>query len=420
MTMTQNRPALRGAKQLVTNYDAADEYVLTDHAIERMNTRKISLYEVLSTIVDPDSRRPGDQEFTYEYERGDVRVVVNEQSLSIITVVDLDEDYRVKPRVPLVPPKAKREVVAAKIAEHKPRVTVTLPETEEIAWLLGRHDVEDIRFMNVSPVIAAKLLSLNTRNRPKRKKDSDDWANQIVAGKWLTTHQGVALDRNMIILDGQHRLEAIVESGETVRMPVCVGLAPEVFDVIDTGRKRSAADVLAMRGETSVYNLAATTRLIYAYDHGLIGRRGSPILGHNDELIAYFNDRATEIRDALRMASRCYTAFHAKRTPASVAVYLLYRDVPDTAEVDNFFEGLIIGAELKVTDARWVLRRNFESAFGQTQKREGSEQLALFLKAWAAYMQDEAVRVLAFRKGESFPEVFIPGVSKPRPEWRRR
>jgi hypothetical protein len=59
------------------------------------------------------------------------------------------------------------------------------------------------------------------------------------------THQDIAFDSNGVLVDGQHRLAAIIEADLPVEMTVFTDVEPDNFDVLDTGEKRNAADVLA-------------------------------------------------------------------------------------------------------------------------------------------------------------------------------
>lgn len=62
------------------------------------------------------------------------------------------------------------------------------------------------------------------------------------------THQGIAFDENGELVDGQHRLNAIVEANIPVQMNVTYNVhrAPGEVFTIDMGRKRTYANIVAM------------------------------------------------------------------------------------------------------------------------------------------------------------------------------
>ena len=64
----------------------------------------------------------------------------------------------------------------------------------------------------------------------------------------MVTHQGIAFDVNGVLVDGQHRLAAVIEADVPVELTVFTEVGEGTFDVLDTGKRRTAADVLAIEG----------------------------------------------------------------------------------------------------------------------------------------------------------------------------
>lgn len=100
--------------------------------------------------------------------------------------------------------------------------------------------------MKVTPEMATKWLENNGSNRPLRKSLVDYIVKEFAQGKWSLTHQGIAIAKNGVLLDGQHRLYAIVQSGLTVEMWVATDVP---FDSalnfpVDNGQKRTISDVM--------------------------------------------------------------------------------------------------------------------------------------------------------------------------------
>ena len=96
----------------------------------------------------------------------------------------------------------------------------------------------------IGPVQAAELLRKNITNRPLRKSWVKTLASRIDAGEWLVTHQGIAITTDNELIDGQHRLNAIVMSGKAVEVNISYDCDPASFLVIDAGIKRTSADHL--------------------------------------------------------------------------------------------------------------------------------------------------------------------------------
>lgn len=114
------------------------------------------------------------------------------------------------------------------------------------------------KIVTITPKIASEYLKFNISNRPIRKKFVDHLANEFLKGKYIMSHQGIAFSEDGYLIDGQHRLLAIVKSGVTVDMLVSEGVVAEAFSVIDTGEKRQIGDELSARyGIKSAHRICA-------------------------------------------------------------------------------------------------------------------------------------------------------------------
>ena len=99
----------------------------------------------------------------------------------------------------------------------------------------------------VDPSLAAAWLAKNAQHNRKLKKTVvQDYAHQMKRGEWQLTHQGVAFDTRGVLIDGQHRLSAIVQANVIVPMMVTVNAPSVSFASLDCGVKRSVADLLAL------------------------------------------------------------------------------------------------------------------------------------------------------------------------------
>jgi hypothetical protein len=117
---------------------------------------------------------------------------------------------------------------------------------------------EETNYVAVTPQMAAEMLASSAGNRNIRAGNVKLFAAAMLRGEWQTSHQGIAFDRAGTLVDGHHRLHAIVQAGIAVRMSVTTGLPTNVYEVIDCGATRSYADRMRMdRNITDVIRLAA-------------------------------------------------------------------------------------------------------------------------------------------------------------------
>lgn len=104
------------------------------------------------------------------------------------------------------------------------------------------------QFEVVSPTKATKWLEGNVHNRTVQDSRVQKYAEDMRRGRWKQTHQGIAFDEDAGLIDGQHRLFAVVYADVDVVMQVTRGLPRDTQLVVDDGIKRSVVDIMKVNG----------------------------------------------------------------------------------------------------------------------------------------------------------------------------
>lgn len=107
--------------------------------------------------------------------------------------------------------------------------------------------------MIVTAKMAKDWLANNPNIRTIRPKRVAGFVRALQAGKFLTTHQGIAIGTRGQLLDGQHRLSAIAQSGISAKMLVSTGVPDVALSAIDGGLQRRPFERLGTnRMDTSI------------------------------------------------------------------------------------------------------------------------------------------------------------------------
>jgi hypothetical protein len=124
----------------------------------------------------------------------------------------------------------------------------------------------------LTPLKAKELLNRTTTlNRSLKRDMVRSYAKLMLSGDFHHTHQGIAIDVNHNVIDGQHRLHALVKAGETnpnvtIEMAVATGCNPNMFKFIDSGSIRTTGDILQADGVRQYgHRIGATLKLYYLY-----------------------------------------------------------------------------------------------------------------------------------------------------------
>lgn len=258
----------------------------------------------------------------------------------------------------------------------------------------------------VDPDIATEWLAHNTHNRPARKAAVAAYAADMAAGDWRWTGDPIRRAEDGTILDGQHRLMAVVESGVTLPFLVLTGLPVEAQENIDAGVPRKFQDVLALRGEASASSLAAIVRKVHDWENGHRQARSGSNTKATHAQLSRTLEAHPELRDLQRASGNLTQNW--KDMPASLVglAWWVFAGI-DQEDADFFFARLADGQNLAAGDPIYELRKQLASVRDNVKgERSQRYMLALTIKAWNAYRRGDKIGLLKFRTGGARPEQF--------------
>jgi len=117
----------------------------------------------------------------------------------------------------------------------------------------------------ITPEVAEELLKQNGHNRKQTKSNIKVIEKALVNEEWQVSGQTIIIASNGQLMDGQHRLQAVVNTGIPMYHLVCRGVASSVFTVIDTGKVRTGSDTLSIDGSGNSVKVASVIKMFNAY-----------------------------------------------------------------------------------------------------------------------------------------------------------
>lgn len=260
-----------------------------------------------------------------------------------------------------------------------------------------RHEI-----VRISPDTARRMLTSNVGNRHVRKDNLTRITTAMSAGQFKFTGDSIKFGISGELLDGQHRLKAIIKSGRSIDTLVVWNVPDESWALIDRGVSRTNGDMLAHRNIKHATIVAAIAGLVVARRNGLIptgARRSTYTLPH------IINQEVSE-----RLALYEYAAQLGRRAravtlnPSAVgAVYIMALDKGHGESVEEFSEGLVTGADLSIGDARLAAIRLIHNN-GALQVHY--KQLATLIKCFNAWRSgSRRHHVKSWQPGQEYPEI---------------
>jgi len=234
-------------------------------------------------------------------------------------------------------------------------------------------------------------------NRRVTQSFVQKYATDMKAGMWGRNHQGLAFDKNGILIDGQHRLWAVIEADKDVMMLVTTGLDREAQLTIDLGKARNTVDVAAIAGMTNVRNVHVA--VLKALMRGANASR--PTLTRVEEVAALSHHRESiEFAMSLFPATRMIGVMRAP--VLSVLARAFYTQ--DHERLRRFADVLKTGQRSgDETEAVIVALRNYLLLNKSIGSQASLEVYAKTARALQAYLKGERIRTLYASKGREEP-----------------
>lgn len=253
----------------------------------------------------------------------------------------------------------------------------------------------NVTLETITPQEAERLLLLNAGNRSIRKRRVALYAKQMTNGQWRATGEAIKFSKTGRLLDGQHRLHAVILADVPAQFLIIRDLDDEVFTVLDSGLARGASDVVRSLGIASPNDSSAITRIYLVASNGLNPANTSAMtLVSKTDIADYVATHRDLLSDTVSISRSVRGAIGGSST-AWGAARLLASDTVGVEEFDEFVDGVVLGAGLDAGDPRLALRnwlsRNFKpSASGVTT----AVHLGTYMKAFVAYLKDEQIMLL--------------------------
>ena len=272
-------------------------------------------------------------------------------------------------------------------------------------------------YVDVTPAQAEEWLGHNTRNRHLRKPVVAQYARDMLAGAWGRSESAICFAATGELLNGQHRLHAVIKSGVTVRMLVMTGLAVGDQAVMDMGAKRIAGDVLALDGEINALALAAALRWCKALEDGAVNRMDAAPKYTTAELRTFLHDHP-EIRYSVALADANRRRILALPSAISTTHWWISQAHPHGDDrVDLFFDKLATRVEEPHGSAVLAVDARLREMNREARKRSLPPVfISLLVRGWNHWVQGSAVAALPVHTGRLFrlPDVIAFGSSSAR------
>lgn len=238
-----------------------------------------------------------------------------------------------------------------------------------------------IQVTTITPEDAARWLKCNHNNRPVRRGHIEFLAGEIRNGNWQLNGQGIVISLDEEVLDGQHRLMAVIEAGIAIKTLVIYGIDKSAFKTIDTGAVRTGADALSLWYPDTAQNITKAVGAAVAWCSRMeLGFYGNKIKTSNTETLTYVAAHPSMWRCAEVLSGLPRDARPVSLGMGTAAYEMFQRK--DVVCADGFMYAFFTGENLSLTSPEYILRALLQKDAQKLSSYPADIKMKMIVKAW--------------------------------------
>lgn len=270
----------------------------------------------------------------------------------------------------------------------------------------------------ITPAKAKEYLDKSGGNRNISKPVVESYAASMRAGKWLLNGEAITFDIDGVLLNGHHRLHAVILAQVPIKTFVTRGVEHECFTTYDCGRHRTVGQLIGMQGIKN-YNIVASavslaSRLVNGYRVSE-GSGAKDMRKSNSDMIDFFNhdrDFFVEIGQIVRSVTSNVRIIEGSIIGGSI-YYLVRIGGYDLDYIINFFRQLCSLDTSKNKSIDLFRKRLIQNSASSTSKMPRQLVFALLVKTWNAYVTNRTIKSLWWRsEDEEYPKFILNTIDK--------
>lgn len=249
----------------------------------------------------------------------------------------------------------------------------------------------------VTPSVAKLYLELNTKNRRVKNPVVLRYAQDMLSGNWREdTGELIKVSKTGELLDGQHRLLAVIKANVCINFHFAIGLEDDLAPFLDTGSGRNATDTFKINGIKYDNTIPSIIQSYYLLkkNNGKSNSQVNDKMTNNGLLGAYRKREKFWQMVASKSHSR-YLSFAKILPPSSLGShYAVFYDI-NANDAELFMDALSTGLDIKNNSIGLLRQKLIQDKISQ-KKLPIKIKNALIIKAWNAFRLHKDTKILKY------------------------
>ena len=271
----------------------------------------------------------------------------------------------------------------------------------------------------ITPEMAREYLKANVVNRKLNNRTVDLYVDQMVKGLWIMNGEAISFTIGGALVNGQHRLNAIIKYGKPVAFLVVRGCDENSFSTCDSGRNRTTGDVFSIKGINNNISMAAIVNKYFLFHYGYsVFSKVEAKTTHNNignhrnitkqEFLDEYYSSVYLYEKAIQLARACVNKVRLFSTSelGGLIVYLS-KDKHHSFEVIESFCRMLFLNENICNSTIDVLREKIIQDRLSLNTMTSRYRSALIAKTWNAYITGKELKVLSWSEAKEGKIYFL-------------
>jgi len=257
--------------------------------------------------------------------------------------------------------------------------------------------------LSVTPEMAEKFLRKNKSNRIISKERVSLYSSIMLKGEWELNGEALIFDKEDNLLNGQHRLSAVIKANCNVEFLIVSGVHNSAFKTIDSGKSRNAQDVFRIDGILNSSTVAGGVSRYLKLVRGINSIDQSKIYANisNKDILDEYTENSELYQNLFHRSSSFYRTNHRILTKSDyIGFYRLFQTKYNTDVIDRFFDSIEQGVGIC-----GILKNRLLSDVISKRKATSAEKTAIIIKAFNHFNSGKEVKLLKYSITEKFPTI---------------
>ena len=260
-----------------------------------------------------------------------------------------------------------------------------------------------VKLVEVTPDLACEMLEKNDMNRNVDEKRVRQYAKDMKVGRWAMNGSTIVVAEDGTLLDGQHRLWAIIEANVPVKLLIVYNADKDSIVTMDIGKARSASNIMQI--EQSAHSVTAATLTKLLWIHDFVDEKLAPMSCCLDVSNTELRNYCSECRDMIEQAADIAEHKHPfVKSHMALAYCLIGRTTAHRDKMKSFFDALKTGCNIDMKHPIMTLRNRLLDNRLKVRTLSVQETIAAYIRVWNAYVRGKDLTVIRWNSNEPMPE----------------